>query len=71
MPIFGVMKLTFERDGGSMRGEDDFFSVARTMPFVAKRKVNIWTRSIFKVKPERTFNTQCRDTLIDSIQGIF
>lgn len=35
MPMFGVMRLTFERDGGSMRGEEDFFSVARTMPFVA------------------------------------
>jgi hypothetical protein len=29
------MRLTFERDGGSMRGDEDFFSVARTMPFVA------------------------------------
>jgi hypothetical protein len=36
MPIFGVIRLTFERDGGSMRGEDDFFSVARTIPLVAK-----------------------------------
>jgi hypothetical protein len=35
MPIFGVIKLTFESEGGSMRGDDDFFSVARTMPFVA------------------------------------
>lgn len=31
----GVMRETFERDGGSMRGEEDFFSVASTMPFVA------------------------------------
>jgi hypothetical protein len=37
MPIFGVIRLTFERDGGSMRGEDDFFSVARTIPLVAKK----------------------------------
>jgi hypothetical protein len=35
MPIFGVMRLTFEREGGSMRGDEDFFSVARTIPFVA------------------------------------
>jgi len=35
--MFGVMRETFERDGGSMRGEDDFFSVARTIPFVAGR----------------------------------
>jgi hypothetical protein len=39
MPIFGVMRLTFEREGGSIRGDEDFFSVARTMPFVATRKV--------------------------------
>lgn len=35
MPILGVMRLILERDEGSARGEDDFFSVARTMPFVA------------------------------------
>jgi hypothetical protein len=35
MPMLGVMRLTLESDGGSMRGEEDFFSVARTMPFVA------------------------------------
>lgn len=33
--MLGVMRLTFEREGGSIRGEEDFFSVARTMPFVA------------------------------------
>jgi hypothetical protein len=37
MPMFGVMRLTFEREGGSMRGDDDFFSVARTIPLVAKQ----------------------------------
>lgn len=31
----GVMRDTFERDGGSMRGDEDFFSVASTMPLVA------------------------------------
>jgi hypothetical protein len=35
MPIFGVIRETFDKEGGSMRGEDDFFSVERTMPFVA------------------------------------
>jgi hypothetical protein len=35
MPMFGVMSETFESDGGSMSGDEDFFSVARTMPFVA------------------------------------
>lgn len=33
--MLGVMRLTFDREGGSIRGEEDFFSVARTMPFVA------------------------------------
>lgn len=35
MPMFGVIKETFEREGGSIRGEDDFFSVASTTPLVA------------------------------------
>jgi hypothetical protein len=30
------MREILEREGGSMSGEDDFFSVARTIPFVAK-----------------------------------
>lgn len=31
----GVMRLILERDEGSARGDEDFFSVARTMPLVA------------------------------------
>lgn len=49
MPMFGVIKLTLERDGGSISGEDDFFSVARTMPFVA---VDI-------VRNQRSFSSNC------------
>lgn len=33
--MLGVMRETLEREGGSMSGDDDFFSVAKTMPFVA------------------------------------
>lgn len=33
--MLGVMRLIFDREDGSARGEEDFFSVARTMPFVA------------------------------------
>ena len=42
--MFGVMRETLESEGGSMRGEEDFFSVARTMPFVAfmPREVTPW-----------------------------
>lgn len=31
----GVMRLILDRDDGSARGDDDFFSVARTIPLVA------------------------------------
>ena len=34
--MFGVMRLTLERDEGSARGDEDFFSVASTMPLVAE-----------------------------------
>ena len=49
MPIFGVIKLTFESEGGSMRGEDDFFSVARTMPLVAMRVSKLSKEWSFKL----------------------
>lgn len=39
--MLGVMRETLEREGGSIRGEDDFFSVARTTPLVAACVVNI------------------------------
>ena len=33
--MFGVMRETFESEGGSISGDEDFFSVARTIPLVA------------------------------------
>jgi hypothetical protein len=33
--MLGVIRLTLDDDCESMRGDDDFFSVARTMPLVA------------------------------------
>lgn len=33
--MFGVIRLTFDEDAESMSGDEDFFSVARTIPFVA------------------------------------
>lgn len=36
----GVMRETLEREGGSISGEEDFFSVARTMPFVAVERIS-------------------------------
>lgn len=34
--MLGVMRLTFDEDEESMSGEEDFFSVARTIPLVAR-----------------------------------
>lgn len=44
MPMLGVMRETFEEEAASMRGVEDFFSVARTMPFDAlmPREVTPW-----------------------------
>lgn len=70
MPMFGVIRLTFEREGGSMRGDEDFFSVARTMPFVAFERSEV-NSAASKAKYMLTLNTQCSDTLVDSVQGIF
>lgn len=33
--MLGVMRDTLDNDGGSIRGDEDFFSVASIMPFVA------------------------------------
>lgn len=33
--MLGVMRLIFDDDCASIRGDEDFFSVARTMPLVA------------------------------------
>lgn len=46
MPIFGVMRLTFESEGGSINGDDDFFSVARTMPFVAAKRLDFYANEM-------------------------
>ena len=40
MPMLGVIRETLERDGGSISGEEDFFSVARTMPLVADGRLD-------------------------------
>lgn len=69
MPIFGVIKLTFERDGGSMRGEDDFFSVASTMPLVAVQKLDLCVQ--FLALCELALDAQRGYTLVDGVQCIF
>lgn len=39
--MFGVIRLILDEECASMSGEDDFFSVARTMPFVATDVINM------------------------------
>jgi hypothetical protein len=42
----GVMREILEREGGSMSGEEDFFSVARTIPFVAVWRISVNSLSL-------------------------
>lgn len=48
--MLGVMRETLESEGGSISGDDDFFSVASTMPLVAwyrrQRRISRWVISI-------------------------
>ena len=67
MPMLGVISETLESEGGSMSGDEDFFSVARTIPFVAAWNVNICTSTVDK---RSTFDSQGCYALIDGCQGI-
>lgn len=48
MPIFGVTRETLEDEAALMSGEEDFFSVARTMPLLAlmPREVTPWLTAL-------------------------
>ncbi len=48
MPMLGVMREILEEDEESMRGLEDFFSVARTMPLAAlmPREVTPWLTAL-------------------------
>jgi hypothetical protein len=43
----GVTREILDSEGGSIRGDEDFFSVARTIPFVAVLAVSLvqWGRA--------------------------
>lgn len=69
MPMLGVMRETLEREGGSMSGEEDFFSVARTMPFVAEEEVSR-LRGKYGCMGS-TFDTQRSHALVYGVQRIF
>ena len=61
------MRLTFESEGGSIKGDDDFFSVASTMPFVAAKVIRDLRKRADYIVRQVTFDTQCSDTLVDCI----
>lgn len=53
--MFGVMRLTFDEEFESMSGDDDFFSVARTMPLVAKSRVS--EKQLYSQENKHTLNS--------------
>lgn len=67
----GVIRETLEREGGSMRGEEDFFSVARTMPLVAVTILSVCGRQCGKVISGQTFYSEGSYSLVYGVQGIF
>ena len=70
--MFGVMRETFERDGGSMRGEEDFFSVARTTPFLAGlEKISFAVVKGWVGWRRCTFYSETGHALVDGVQGVF
>lgn len=69
--MFGVTRLILDSEEGSARGEEDFFSVARTMPFVAAQpcqfqscRLGRWERRALTLDAERC------NALVDCVQGI-
>ena len=66
--MFGVIKDTFDSDGGSMSGDEDFFSVASTMPLVAGYGSTIC--SGWETTAQLTFDSQTRYTLVNSVQCV-
>lgn len=68
------MREILERDGGSIRGDDDFFSVARTIPLVAKCESDVSYYSIATIDVNTmlgTFDAKGSHALVYSVQGIF
>ena len=64
--MLGVTRETFEREGASMSGEDDFFSVARTMPLVAlmPSEVTPWFTALRAYSIKRVSScVECRVTI--------
>lgn len=67
----GVMRLILDKEEGSARGDEDFFSVARTMPLVAD--FSCQHMSCPRPAPSLcllALDAECSHTLVDGVQGI-
>lgn len=64
--MLGVTRLILDKDEGSARGDEDFFSVARTMPFVAECVVLAHRKLAAQIclLNQLTFNTKCCYALV-------
>lgn len=71
MPMFGVMRETLEREFASISGEEDFFSVARTMPFVAVIRGFSLLNMGCGVGVGDTFDPETGYSLVYCVEGIF
>lgn len=66
--MLGVIRETLEEDDESMSGDDDFFSVASTMPLVAGKRLALISPGDAHAY---TFDPQGRYTLVYCVQRIF
>lgn len=66
--MLGVMRLILDREAGSVRGDDDFFSVAKTIPLVADIVNTIVGQCDAACRP--TFDAKGCYTLVDCVQSI-
>jgi hypothetical protein len=70
--MLGVMSETLDDELESMSGDEDFFSVARTMPFVAVQgEIIVLECHVHADERRRTFDAECCHTLVDCVQSIF
>lgn len=54
-----------------MSGDEDFFSVARTTPFVAAGSINVSYQIDMRRDSGATFDSQRGNSLVYCVQGIF
>ena len=68
--MLGVMRLILDREAGSVSGDDDFFSVARTMPLVAAEVNTGMELGRTGMARRYTFDTKGCYTLINCVESI-